>query len=142
MNAVEIEQAISELAEQPFDAAEFPFQFLTAFGNKETTLVRLRMGVSNKSDVANGVLQRNNIHIAVCAQDKVGATLDALRASPETTKAKAKFILATDGTDFQAEYLISDETVVCDYQDFPNHFGFFLPLAGDFHGQADTRQSD
>jgi hypothetical protein len=25
MNAVEIEQAVSDLAEQPFDAAEFPF---------------------------------------------------------------------------------------------------------------------
>ncbi len=34
MNPVEIEQAISELAEAPFDAAEFPFAFLEAFGRK------------------------------------------------------------------------------------------------------------
>ena len=34
MNAVEIEQAISELAEKPFDRQEFPFQFLEAFGLK------------------------------------------------------------------------------------------------------------
>ena len=33
MNAVEIEAAISELALQPFDAAEFPFGFLAAFGS-------------------------------------------------------------------------------------------------------------
>ena len=32
MNAVEIEQAISELAGKPFDRQEFPFQFLEAFG--------------------------------------------------------------------------------------------------------------
>lgn len=38
MNAVEIEQAISDLALQPFDPAEFPFAFLAAFGNKETNL--------------------------------------------------------------------------------------------------------
>jgi hypothetical protein len=37
MNAVEIEQAISALAEQPFDAQEFAVTFLEAFGNKETT---------------------------------------------------------------------------------------------------------
>jgi hypothetical protein len=36
MNPVEIEEAISALAEQPFDAQEFPFAFLQAFGNKET----------------------------------------------------------------------------------------------------------
>ena len=64
MNAVEIEEAISALAELPFDATEFPFAFLQAFGNKETTIKRLRKGESNKSDLG-GVLQTNNIHIAV-----------------------------------------------------------------------------
>ena len=38
MNAVEIEQAISELSELRFDANEFAFQFLIAFGNKETII--------------------------------------------------------------------------------------------------------
>lgn len=33
MNAVEIEESVSELAEQPFDAAEFPYAFLMALGN-------------------------------------------------------------------------------------------------------------
>ena len=58
MNAVEIEAAVSELALQPFDAAEFPFAFLAAFGNKETTIKRLRKGDSNASDVPGAVLQR------------------------------------------------------------------------------------
>lgn len=57
MNAVEIEEAISALAEQPFDAAEFPFAFLAAFGNKETTIKRLRTRDGNYSD-CGGVLQR------------------------------------------------------------------------------------
>jgi hypothetical protein len=38
MNAVEIEEAVSELVIQPFDASEFPFQFLKAFDAKDTTL--------------------------------------------------------------------------------------------------------
>jgi len=50
--------------------------------------------------------------------------------SPVTAKAKAKFILAADGVDFQAEDLTSGETVVCEYTAFHNYFGFFLPLAG------------
>ena len=130
MNAVEIEQAISELALQPFDAAEFPFTFLAAFGNKDTTLKRLRTGNNNASDVPGGVLLRNNIHLAVCTAGTVGDTLKALRASLATTKAKAKFILATDGQTLEAEELASGETIVSAFPDFPNHFGFLLPLAG------------
>lgn len=37
MNAVEIEAAISDLAQQPFDPAKFPYTFLEAFGNKTNT---------------------------------------------------------------------------------------------------------
>lgn len=130
MNAVEIEAAVSDLALQPFDAAEFPFAFLAAFGNKDTTLKRLRAGNNNASDIPGAVLHRNNIHIAVCAAGAVGDTLKALRSSPATTKAKARFILATDGQTLEAEELTTGETIACDYPDFPNRFGFFLPLAG------------
>lgn len=130
MNAVEIEEAISELAGQPFDPAEFPFAFLEAFGNKEVAIKRLRAGNTNKSDIDGGVLQHSNIHIAVCEEGAVEETLEKLKNSPATTKAKAKFILATDGKEFQAEDLNGGETVACDYEDFHNHFGFFLPLAG------------
>lgn len=130
MNAVEIEEAISNLADQTFDAAAFPYVFLEAFGNKTTTIQRLKSGSTNASDVEGGVLQRNNIHISVCREGKVTATLNALKASTATTKAKAKFILATDGLSLEAEDVNSGETIACDYKDFPNHFGFFLPLAG------------
>ncbi len=131
MNAVEIEEAISQLAEAPFDPEAFPFAFLEAFGNKPTTIKKLRSdrSSSNKSDIG-GVLQRNNIHIKVCFEGEVSATLTALRDSPATAKQKAKPILATDGKGFEAENLVDGETIACDYPDFHNHFGFFLPLAG------------
>ena len=110
MNAVEIEEAISALAEQPFIGGEFPFAFLQAFSNKETTIKKLRAGASNSSDLG-GVLQRSHIHMAVCAPGMVTKTLVALKASPATAKAKARFILATDGTDFEAEDFDTGETV-------------------------------
>lgn len=72
MNAVEIEQALSDLAAQEFVGAEFPFEFLAAFGNKATTIQRLRKGDTNSSDLTGGVLQRNHIHIAVAEPGKVG----------------------------------------------------------------------
>ncbi len=58
-------------------------------------------------------------------------TLTQLKESPATAKGKAKFVVATDGVDFEAEDLTSDDPpVVCRYQESPDHFGFFLPLAG------------
>lgn len=130
MNPVEIEEAVSSLALEPFDATEFPFQFLRAFGNKETAIQRLRAGNTNQSDVAGALLQRGNIHIATCATGAVDDTLKALRDSPKTASQKAKFILATDGEVFQAEDMNGGGTVACAYTDFHDHFGFFLPLAG------------
>ncbi len=129
MNAVEIEEAVSQLAEAPFDPEEFPFAFLEAFGNKQTTIKRLRSS-SNQSDRSGGVLQRNNIHLQVCEPGEVTATLTALRDSPATARYKAKFILATDGKSLEAENLVDGETVACNYPDFHDHFGFFLALAG------------
>ena len=78
MNAVEIEEAVSALAERPFDAGEFPYAFLSAFGNKVTTIKRLRSGASNNSDLG-GVLQRGNIHIKVCPEGEAAATLAVCR---------------------------------------------------------------
>lgn len=130
MNAVEIEAALSDLAQEEFDGTEFPYQFLAAFGNKEVALKKLRTGHSNTSDLAGGVLLRNHIHLATCQAGEVSKTLQDLKSSPATAKAKAKFILATDGLSLEAEELITGETISSDFVDFPNHFGFFLPLAG------------
>lgn len=130
LNPVEIEVAISNLVDQDFDPRNFPYAFLEAFGNKETTIKRLQSGATNASDVEGGILQRNNIHILVCQGGKVTVGLDSLRRSPQTKKAKVKFVLATDGITLEAEDTNSGETVVCEYKDLPNHFGFFLPLAG------------
>lgn len=55
MNAVEIEEAVSQFASEPFNRAEFPFSFLAAFGNKPTTIARLRSGASNASGIPGGV---------------------------------------------------------------------------------------
>jgi hypothetical protein len=129
MNAVEIEEAVSKLAEAPFDAATFPYAFLEAFGNKAATVKRLKSGNTNKSDLG-GVLQQRNIHIKVCSKGEVTSTLAALRGSEATSRHKAKFILATDGQTFEAENLVDGSTVAGDYAKLGDKFGFFLPLAG------------
>ena len=130
MNAVEIEEAVSVLAIQPFDRAEFAFQFLEAFGNKPLTIKRLRQGSSNRTDIDGAVLQRSNIHILATEPGGAENGLKALRESPKTTQQKAKFILATDGTELLAEDLTSGMPLACAFEELHEHFGFLLPLAG------------
>lgn len=133
MNAVEIEEAIYELAEAPFDSAEFPFRFLAAFGNNEVTLKRLRKvgsGGTNLSDVPGAVLQRNHIHLAVCERGKVREAFETLKASAKNSTYRIKLILATDGESLEAEYLGTGEPLACPYAELAEHFGYFLPFAG------------
>ena len=143
MNAVEIEEAVSELARAPFDPAEFAFAFLTAFGNKETTIRRLRKGYSNASDIPGGVLQRGNIHIAVCAdrRGRRNALLCCARAR-RLRAAKAKFILATDGQTVEAEDLVSGEPLACPYAEFAEPFRLLPAARRHLHGQGDQEQPD
>ena len=101
MNAVEILEAVSELAEQPFDPEELLVQFVAAFGNKDTALKRRRTGVSNKLDVG-GFPQTRNIHIAACALGQTRATLAGLRTSAVCACQKARVNRATDGESLEA----------------------------------------
>nr|WP_317266431.1 hypothetical protein [Arthrospira sp. SH-MAG29] len=53
---------ISQLAAAPFDQEAFRYAFLEAFGNKATTIKRLKStgkGSTNQSDLPGGALQRN-----------------------------------------------------------------------------------
>ena len=85
---------------------------------------------------------RSDIHIKVAPEGAAAAplALAALKGSPETARANAKFVLATDGPEFPAEDVESGDIVVCDYPDFHEQFGF-LPAAGRDHDrQADPRE--
>jgi hypothetical protein len=119
MNAVEIEQAISDLALQPFDAAEFPFAFLAAFGNKDTTLKRLRKGNEQRLRRARrrAPAQQHPHRRLPPAAPAPGCRRCA--GQPGHRQGKAKFILATDGETLEAEDLAAGETIACDYPTSP-----------------------
>lgn len=131
MNAVEIEQAISELADLPYDRSEFPYAFLECFDNSASRSKQLRKGTSNKSDV-NGVLQTGSIHLKTCDVGQIPETLSALKSSKatQTKRNKVRFVLASDGEQIEAEDLHTGDVIACAYADLPNHFVFFWPLAG------------
>ncbi|MFP1591809.1 type IIL restriction-modification enzyme MmeI [Escherichia coli] len=123
MNAVEIEQAITDLAEQPFDPQNFLMLSLKPLVTRQRPSSACAPGhLTSPIWVA---FSTNNIHILASEEGQVTQMLAALKASPATGKSKAKFILATDGKYFEAEDLNSGQTVACAFKDFPDHFGFF-----------------
>ncbi len=65
MNAVEIEEAISQLAEQPFDAEEFPFAVIEEFGNNTTTINALGWNTFPVPILT----EKNKIDPTRCAED-------------------------------------------------------------------------
>jgi N-6 DNA Methylase len=131
MNAVEIEEAVSALAAAPFDAGEFPYQFLAAFSFGETTIKKLRADGGKGSDVAGALLLRNHIHMMVTEPMRVEEGLSALRESERTVKGRVKFILATDGDMLVAEQMIgAHEALSLPFAELAAQFAFFFPLAG------------
>ena len=119
MNAIETKEAISAFSEQSFDAQKFPYAFLVSFENKVEMLKRFWSSASNRPDLG-GIPHVQNIHSAVCDQGAITATLTA---NPSNAKATAKFVLATDGNELEADDLNIVETIACAYKPLNDHVG-------------------
>ena len=56
MNIVEIEQALIEIAQKPYNPQGLGLEFVAAFAKSSTTVKRLKENSSNESDIADGLL--------------------------------------------------------------------------------------
>lgn len=137
MKTTEIADAVAELARTSFDAAEFPFQFLAAFGANETTIRRLKSdgrGGLNRSDVEGAVLisgkTRLKSHIIGTSPGGVEAAVEALQNSPATERYKVTMLVVSDGEELQAIDQENGEALACSLSDLPKKFGFFFPWLG------------
>jgi hypothetical protein len=136
MNPTEIADALEVIAKGPFDAAEFGYAFADATDNAKATISKLRSGVTNKSDIAGGVLLNAKFHYAPSLPGMSAAMLDSLRASKRGVKAKPAILIATDGETIAAEHPKSGDTLHCRFDELGTHFSFFLPAAGKDRYQA------
>ena len=130
MNPTEIADALEEISQAPFEAAEFPFVFAEATGNAKATISKLRSGTYNKSKVVGGVLMNRKFYSLTTASGEVASGLTTLRTDKKTVTHKPAILIVTDGDDVSAEHLVSGDTLHCKFSDLHHHFGFFLPAAG------------
>ena len=130
MNAVEIEEAVTSSPNARSTPGSSPSPSCKPSGTRRRRSSACARA-HRTSPTLGGVLQtQQHPYRRLPRRARSRGRSHALKASPATARAKAKFILATDGETFEAEDLTSGETVACAYADFPDHFGFFLPLAG------------
>ena len=98
--------------------------------------MKLAMRPRNKPMGATAVV-RFKLHKGLAARRKFTAPVfsrttyfaDPRYAAPERFLGVMGMPINTAG-EIEAENLTNGETVACAYKDFPDHFGFFLPLAG------------
>ena len=143
MNAVEIEEAVAELIQQPYEPVAFITGFMAAYGASATTITRLKGGDGNTSDLPGGVLWKKWVHFQPAAEGQASNVLDAIEASRKTAQGKVRYAITTDGDEFSARDLKTGEALFCPLPDLENHFGFFLPIAGiDRYEVADENPVD
>lgn len=130
MNIAEIETALRELVEQPFDPAEFAFEFLRIYDAPKSTVTKLQQG--QDADLLQGgdVLWKKKLWFRVAPKGKAARTVDAMVADPAAVKQAPRFLLATDGHEVYARDATVDRTLDVEFSKLNDSFDFFLPLAG------------
>lgn len=143
MHAVEIVEAITELAQQAYEPLAFITGFMSAYGASSSTIARLEHGDGSISDLPRGVVWRKWLHFMPSEPGQIGDALDAIASSRKTSQAKARYAITTDGTEFAARDLKTGEALFCRLTELEKHFGFFLPIAGiDRYEVADENPVD
>jgi hypothetical protein len=127
LNAVEIEP-ISELADSRSTRPSSRMPSSPPSATRRSTLKRLRKGDSNKSDVGWRASDQQHTYKPARRERWVQPHRPARQSGH--AKAKAKFILATDGRPWRPRTCPAARPHRLRLPDFPDHFGFFLPLAG------------
>ncbi len=129
MNSYEIEQNVKGLFEN-FSKEEFIFDLLLAYGISKTSVTRLKTGDFNLSKIEGEVLYKKKMFFKPEATDKLLSSLESLVKEERITKHSPRFAIVTDFKTLVARDLRLGRNLDIAIHDLPNHFTFFLPLAG------------
>lgn len=130
MNIAEIESALRELAEQPFNRDEFVFDFLRIYDVPKATLTKLRQARDKDCTETGDVIWKKKLWFRVADKGKVGSELNTIWNSSDLKNQAARFLLITDGVEVIARDTKLDLQLDIDFTHLNDAFDFFLPIAG------------
>lgn len=129
LNIVDIENGLEELASRNLSPEEYGKELIALFSSS-TTLKRLGTSKANTSEFENGLLWREKIHYVPCAPGQLNATIDAVKKSDKTLKAKVRLVVVNDGSHILVYDRKYDELTDCTIDKIKDEPQLFLPLAG------------
>lgn len=131
MNIAEIEASLKELADKPFDLAEFPFEFLAAYDAPKATVTKLRQASqSNLFGEPGQVHWKKKLLYRSAPAGQAGAAIEVMAHQFEGKKDAPRILLCTDGQELLARDTKTGTSLDVELARINDSFDFFLPLAG------------
>lgn len=139
MNSHEIEQNVKRIVEN-FSKENFLYDLLLAYGISKTSITRLKSGDFNLSKVEGEILYKKKIFFKQQPTDKLLSAIENLAKEERIVKHSPRFAVVTDYKNLVAKDLKLGKNLDISIKDLPNHYAFFLPLAGSevYHSTNDN----
>lgn len=139
MNSHEIEQNVKRIIEN-FSSESFLYDLLLAYGISKTSITRLKSGDFNLSKVEGEILYKKKIFFKQQPADKLLSAIESLAKEERILKHSPRFVIVTDYENLVAKDLKLGKNLDIFIKDLPNHYAFFLPLAGSevYHSTNDN----
>ncbi|HLV46086.1 MAG TPA: DNA methyltransferase, partial [Flavobacterium sp.] len=139
MNSHEIEHNVKIIFEN-FSKENFLFDLLLAYGISKTSITRLKSGDFNLSKVEGEVLYKKKIFFKEEETDKLLSSIETISKEERILKHAPRFAILTDYETLVARDLKLGKNLDIAITDLPNHYTFFLPLAGSevYHSTNDN----
>ena len=129
LNIIEIENGLEDLANKNLSGKEYGKALISLFGSA-ATLKRLGTSKANTSDFEEGLLWREKIHYVPSHPDQINKTLEEVKKSDKTVKAKVRLVVVNDGKNILLYDRKYDELTECSIDTIKNEPQLFLPLTG------------
>lgn len=139
MNSHEIEQNVKRIIEN-FSKENFLYDLLLAYGISKTSITRLKSGDFNLSKIEGEILYKKKIFFKQQPADKLLSSIESLAKEERIVKHSPRFAVVTDYKNLVAKDLKLGKNLDISIKDLPNHYAFFLPLAGSevYHSTNDN----
>jgi hypothetical protein len=116
------------------------YDLLLAYGISKTSITRLKSGDFNLSKVEGEILYKKKIFFKQQPADKLLSSIENLAKEERILKHSPRFAVVTDYKNLVAKDLKLGKNLDISINDLPNHYAFFLPLAGSevYHSTNDN----